>query len=286
MTAPLVLSNDMIERYSRQILLPGIGGVGQKKLLCSRVLVVGVGGLGAPAALYLAAAGVGTLGLMDSDEVDLSNLQRQVLHFTPDVGRPKVESAAEKLRALNPDVQVVTYRERFRPDNALDILEGFDFVLDATDSFPSKFLIADACHFGGKPYCHAGILRFEGQALTVFPGETACYRCVFHEPPPDGAVPTCSEAGVLGAVAGLLGVIQAAEALKALIGAGDLLTDRLLVCDVLRMGFRTVRVRRNPRCPLCGPEPTITHLDAAAVERPNGAACSVGAAKRDVDGLA
>lgn len=254
------LTDTQIERYSRHLILPEVGGKGQEKLLAGRVLVVGAGGLGSPVALYLAAAGVGTIGLMDGDCVDLTNLQRQVLHFTPDVGRPKVESGREKLALLNPDVRVRTYPERLNASNAAGILAEYDFVIDGTDSFASKFLVADACHFAGKPYSHAGILRFDGQAMTVRPGVTACYRCVFREPPPPGAVPTCSQAGVIGVLPGVIGTLQAAEAVKFLLGVGDLLTNRVLVYNALKGTFRTVNVKRNPDCPLCGAAPTITTL--------------------------
>lgn len=258
------LTEEQIERYSRHILLPEIGGEGQERLLAGKVLVVGAGGLGSPAAYYLAAAGVGTLGIMDGDAVDLSNLQRQILHGTADVGRPKVESARDRLAALNPDVRVVPYRERLTAANALAILRDYDFVVDGTDSFASKFLVADACHFAGKPYSHAGILRFEGQLMTVLPGRTACYRCIFNAPPPAGVAPTCSQAGVLGAMAGVIGTLQAAEALKYLLGRGQLLTDSLLVYDALAAKFRKVALRRNPDCPLCGPNPAIRELSESA----------------------
>ncbi len=254
------LTEEQIERYSRHIILSQVGGVGQARLMAGRVLIVGAGGLGSPAGLYLAAAGVGTIGLMDGDVVDLSNLQRQIAHATPDLGRPKVESAAEKMRAINPDVKVVVRRERLTAANAGDILKDYDFVLDGTDNFPAKFLVADACHFARKPYSHAGILRFEGQMITVLPGQTACYRCVFEEAPPPGMVPSCSQAGVLGVLAGVIGCLQATEALKFLLGVGELLTSRLLLYDALTLQFRTVRVQRNPQCPLCGERPSITEL--------------------------
>lgn len=260
----MTLTESQIERYSRHIILPEVGGRGQERLLASRVLIVGCGGLGAPAALYLAAAGVGTIGIMDADVVDITNLQRQVIHFTPDVGRPKVESAAEKMRAINPDVAVRPYPERLTAANAGSILPGYDFVIDATDSFASKFLVADACHFAGRPYVHAGILRFEGQVITVLPGRTTCYRCVFHEPPPAGAVPSCSQAGVLGVLAGVVGTLQATEAVKFLLGIGELLTDALLVYDALDMRFRRVPLTRNRQCPLCGEAPTVTELRESA----------------------
>ncbi|MFO7534905.1 MAG: HesA/MoeB/ThiF family protein [Kiritimatiellia bacterium] len=265
------LTDQQVERYSRHILLQEVGGRGQEKLLAGKVLLVGAGGLGSPAALYLAAAGVGTIGIMDADVVDLSNLQRQVIHATADVGRPKVESAAEKLRAINPDVTVRTYPERLAAVNALGVLGDYDFVIDGTDSFASKFLVADACHFAGKPYSHAGILRFDGQCMTVLPGQTACYRCVFAQPPPAGAVPSCSQAGVLGVLAGVIGTLQATEAIKYLLGAGELLTNRLLVYNALKLTFRTVRINRNEKCPLCGTAPTLTALRDEAP-----AVCSLG----------
>ncbi len=254
------LTEQQVERYSRNIILQEVGGRGQERLLRSRVLIVGAGGLGCPAGLYLAACGVGTIGIVDADAVDLTNLQRQVAHSTADVGRPKVESMAEKLAALNPDVKVEARQARLTAANAASLLAGYDFVIDGTDNFPSKFLVADACHFAGIPYSHAGILRFQGQTLTVIPGKTACYRCLFQAPPPPGAVPSCAQAGVLGAMAGVIGTLQAAEAIKSVLGIGALLTDRLLVYDALKSGFRAVPVRRNPRCPLCGPNPSITEL--------------------------
>ncbi len=254
------LTERQIERYSRHIILPEVGGKGQAKLLAGRILIVGAGGLGSPAALYLAAAGVGTIGLADGDVVDLSNLQRQIAHATSDIGRAKVESAAEKCRAINPDVTVRLHPEHIRAENALAIFKEYDFVIDGTDSFAAKFLVADACHFAGKPYAHAGILRFEGQAMTVIPGRTGCYRCLFHEPPPPNAVPSCSQAGVLGVLAGIMGTIQAAEAVKYLLGIGELLTNRLLVFDALKMTFRQVVFKRNAACQLCGGSPSITAL--------------------------
>ncbi|MDR1724137.1 MAG: HesA/MoeB/ThiF family protein [Tannerella sp.] len=252
-------TNEQIERYSRHILLQDVGVEGQERINEGRVLVIGAGGLGAPVLLYLAAAGVGTIGVIDGDVVDLSNLQRQVIHFTPDVGKPKVLSAKEKIALINPDVKVNTYREFFTAENALDIIRDYDFIIDGTDNFPVKFLINDACVFADKPFSHGGILRFDGQTITHLPG-TACYRCVFNAPPPPNAVPTCSQAGVLGAIAGMLGTIQAAEALKFLTGVGELLTDRLLTFNAKTMTFRTVKVRHNPKCPVCGEHPTITEL--------------------------
>ncbi|MDR1881682.1 MAG: HesA/MoeB/ThiF family protein [Prevotella sp.] len=250
---------EQIERYSRHILLQDIGVEGQEKINKGKVLVIGAGGLGAPILLYLAAAGVGTLGIIDGDVVDLSNLQRQVIHFTPDVGRPKVESAKEKINKINPDVKVITHYEFFNADNAFEIIKDYDFVVDGTDSFPVKFLINDACVLAGKPFSHGGILRFDGQTLTHLP-DTACYRCVFHSPPPPNVTPTCSQAGVLGAIAGMLGTIQAAEVLKFLTGTGDLLTNRLLTFNAKSMNFRTVKVKKNNQCPVCGERPAIIKL--------------------------
>ncbi|MBU1695248.1 MAG: HesA/MoeB/ThiF family protein [Verrucomicrobia bacterium] len=242
------LNDSQRQRYARHLVLPAIGEAGQEKLLAGRVLVVGLGGLGSPAALYLAAAGVGTLGLMDADVVEPSNLQRQILHATPDIGRPKTESAAEKIRALNPDVRVRRYTERFARDSAPALLRDYDFVVDATDNFASKYFIPEACHAAGRAYSHAGIQAFVGQTLTVLPGRTACYRCLFEGPvPPDPETPR----GPLGAVPGVMGALQAAEAVKYLLGIGELLVNRLLVYDALAATFREIPVRRNPACPLC-----------------------------------
>lgn len=249
-----------LARYSRNILLEEIGVAGQQRLAQAKVLVVGVGGLGSPAAFYLAAAGVGTLGLADADTVDLSNLQRQILHATADVGRRKVISAAEKLAALNPDVVIRPHPVYLTADNILPILADYDFVLDCTDGFPAKFLINDACVLAGKPFSHGGVLKFVGQTMTVRPHQSACYRCVFTEPPPAASVFVCAQTGILGAVAGMLGTIQAAEALKILAGVGAPLTDALLSFDALTMAFRKVPLHRNPDCPVCGEHPTITTL--------------------------
>lgn len=269
------LNEEQIERYSRHIILPEVGGKGQERLLAGKVLLVGAGGLGSPAGLYLAAAGVGTIGLVDADAVDLSNLQRQVVHGTKDVGRAKVVSAMETMQAINPDPEIRVHEYRLDASNALDVIRDYDFVIDGTDNFPSKFLVADACHFAGTPYSHAGILRFDGQLMTVVPGESACYRCVFGAPPPPGAVPSCSQAGVLGVIAGVIGALQATEALKFLLGQGDLLTGSLLVYNALRAEFRKVTVRRNAQCALCGEHPTITELE----DTPQ-AACDISAGKR------
>ena len=254
------LTEEQVLRYSRHILLPEVGGVGQSRLLSSSVLVIGAGGLGSPVALYLAAAGVGHIGLVDMDQVDLSNLQRQVIHRTSDVGRMKVSSAKEKIALLNPDVRVTEYPFPLMADNASDIAVQYDVLVDGTDNFAAKFLINDLAILTDRPLVHAGILRFVGQVLTVLPGKSACYRCLFREPPPVGAVPTCSEAGVLGVIAGVIGTIQATEVLKILLNRGELLVDRLLTYDALPASFRNVKVRRNPRCPVCGDHPTITEL--------------------------
>jgi molybdopterin/thiamine biosynthesis adenylyltransferase len=250
---------EQIERYSRHILLQDVGVEGQEKILNGRVLVIGAGGLGAPVLLYLAAAGVGSIGIIDGDVVDLSNLQRQIIHFTADVGKPKVLSAKEKIQAINPDVKVTVYHDLFTAANAFDLIKDYDFVVDGTDTFPVKFLINDACVLAGKPFSHGGILRFDGQTMTHLPG-TACYRCAFHSPPPPNAVPTCSQAGVLGAIAGMLGTIQAAETLKFLTGAGELTVNRLLSFNAKTMNFRTVKLRRDDNCPVCGKHPSVTEL--------------------------
>lgn len=241
------LSAEQALRYARHLTLPQIGPEGQRKLLESRVLVVGVGGLGSPAALYLAAAGVGEIGLVDSDAVDWSNLQRQILHSTPDLNLPKVDSASRKLTALNPDVKVVSYQTRFQMENAGDWLPRYQIVLDATDNFASKFVISEACYNFHTPNVHAGILAFQGQVMTVLPGRTACYRCVFGDAPPTPGVPS----GPMGPVPGVIGAIQAMEAIKYLLGIGELLTDRLLVFDALTLRFREIPLARNPCCPVC-----------------------------------
>ncbi|HEY5648752.1 MAG TPA: molybdopterin-synthase adenylyltransferase MoeB [Nitrospiria bacterium] len=253
-------NDEQIQRYSRHIILPEVGGKGQKKLGQARILVVGAGGLGSPAALYLAAAGIGTIGIIDGDVVDLSNLHRQVLHHTVDVDQPKVQSAREKMNAINPDVKVVVYNERLTAKNAQDIIKDYDVVLDGTDSFSTKFLINDACYFSRKPLVHGGILRFDGQVFTIIPGETACYRCIHRQPPPSGLIPSCQEAGVLGVLAGVIGTIQATEALKLILGIGRPLTNRWLIYDALTGRFREARVRRQENCPLCGPQATITEV--------------------------
>ena len=256
----MALTESQIERYSRHIILKEVGGKGQQKLLDSKVLIIGAGGLGAPIALYLAAAGIGTIGIADADTVDLSNLQRQVIHFTPDIGKPKVISAKEKIEAINPDVQVRTYHEWISAANIMAIIKEYDFVVDGTDNFAAKFLINDACVLAGKPYSHGGILQFVGQTITVLPGHSTCYRCIFPTPPPKDAIPTCSQTGVIGVLPGVIGSIQATEAIKFLLGKGELLVGRILMYDALGMKFRDVAINRNPNCPVCGEHPTITEI--------------------------
>ena len=253
-------TEEQITRYSRHILLPEVGGKGQKKLAQAKIFVVGAGGLGSPVALYLAAAGVGTIGLIDSDIVDISNLQRQVLHYTPDIGRSKVQSAKDKIEALNPDVNVETYETRFGQENAIDLIKPYDIVIDGVDNFPAKFLINDACYFSRKPLIHGGILRFEGRVFSILPGQSACYRCIFEQPPPAGLVPSCQEAGIIGAVAGIIGTIQATEAIKIVLGIGQPLTNRILDFDAQKTTFREIKTKRNPKCILCGENPEITKL--------------------------
>ncbi|MDO5546281.1 MAG: molybdopterin-synthase adenylyltransferase MoeB [Eubacteriales bacterium] len=256
----MAFTNEQIERYSRHIILKEVGVKGQKKLLNAKVLIIGAGGLGAPAALYLAAAGVGTIGIADADVVELSNLQRQIIHATADIGKPKVASARESMLAVNPDIQVNTYHTFIASDNILDIIRDYDFILDGTDNFPAKFLINDACVMAGKPFCHAGIIRFQGQLMTYVPGQGPCYRCVFKNPPSKDAVPTCKQAGVIGAMAGVIGCLQAMEAIKYITGAGQLLTGHLLTYDALKMEFRKIRVPKDENCAVCGSHPTITRL--------------------------
>jgi molybdopterin/thiamine biosynthesis adenylyltransferase len=241
-------------------MLGQVGSVGQEKLLSSKVLIIGAGGLGSPAGLYLAAAGVGTIGIVDADKVELANLHRQIIHHTADIGLEKVKSAETKMRAINPDVTVRTYNRRLKADNIREIIREYDFVIDACDNFATKFLINDACYFEKVPFSHAGVLRFFGQLITVLPGETTCYRCIFNASPPVGAVSSPSRAGVLGVLPGVIGTLQATEAIKYLLGVGKLLTDTLLTYDALEMEFRAVKVSRNPSCPLCGKEPRITEL--------------------------
>ncbi len=255
-----MLREDQIERYSRQIILPNIGGKGQEKLLNAKVLVIGAGGLGSPASLYLAAAGIGTLGIVDSDAVELNNLQRQILHSTKTVGRQKADSAKERIGELNPDVNVISINKRLTSENILSIIKDYDIIIDGTDNFPARFLVNDACVLSKKPLSHGGIFRFDGQAMTIIPGKGPCYRCLFPEPPPPGTVPSCQEAGILGAVAGVIGLIQANEVLKFVLGIGEGLVGRLLVFNALESSFRIVKVPKNKDCAICGEHPTIKKL--------------------------
>ena len=256
-------TDDQLERYSRHILLPEVGGVGQEKLLQASVLVVGAGGLGAPMLQYLAAAGVGRLGVIDADTVDLSNLQRQVIHRTQDIDTPKAESAARMIRDLNPDVQVDVYRERITAKNALSIIANYEIVADGTDNFPTRYLLNDACHLAGKTLVSGALLRFEGQ-LSVFKSHLGdghpCYRCLFPEPPAPGSVPSCSEAGVFGAVAGAVGVQQAVEVLKEILELGESLSGRFMMYDGLYTEWQKIKLNKNPTCTLCGEQPTIRDL--------------------------
>lgn len=264
---PTVLTEEQRIRYSRHTLLSEVGEAGQIKLLESKVLLIGAGGLGSPAAMYLAAAGVGTLGIVDFDTVDVSNLQRQILHGNKDVGRPKVDSAADRLRDINPDVKVIPHREPITSHNALEIIRNYDIVLNGSDNFPTRYLINDACQFLGKPLVDASIFMFEGQVTVYMPENNAfglaagpCYRCLYPDPPPPGEVPSCAEAGVLGVLPGIVGSIQAVEAIKLLLGKGEPLIGRLLMIDTLDMSFRTLNVQRDPHCPVCGEHPTVTQL--------------------------
>jgi adenylyltransferase/sulfurtransferase len=250
-----------IHRYSRQMILPGIGGKGQRKLLEAKVFIMGAGGLGSPAALYLAAAGVGTIGLADFDRVELHNLQRQILHRTPDVGLPKAESGKRTLELLNPEVEVQIYPERITSANIREIIKVYDLVLDGSDNFPTRFLINDACYFERKTLISGAILRFDGQLSTFKPHAGGpCYRCLFPEPPPAGMVPSCQEAGVLGAVAGIIGILQANEALKEILGLGESMAGRFLIFNALNLSFHEVKIAKNSTCPLCGENSTIKEL--------------------------
>jgi molybdopterin/thiamine biosynthesis adenylyltransferase/rhodanese-related sulfurtransferase len=264
---PPQLNDAQRDRYSRHILLPEVGEVGQAKLLKSKVLLIGAGGLGSPAGLYLAAAGVGTLGLVDADTVDASNLQRQVLHATSRIGMPKVESAEKVLKDLNPDVKVIGYKERLNSGNVERLFADYDVIVDGTDNFPTRYLVNDASVFLGKPVSHGSIFRFDGQLTTFVPESAAkklgieagpCYRCLYPEPPPPHLAPSCQEAGVLGILPGVIGLLQATEAIKLLLGRGEPLVGRLLTYDSLKMKFRELKLRRSPECPVCGPKPSIT----------------------------
>lgn len=263
-----------MERYSRHLLLENVGLAGQKKLLHSKVLIVGAGGLGAPAALYLAAAGVGTLGIVDDDKVELSNLQRQIIHTTQNIGKEKVSSAKEMLNRINPDVSVVCYPERVTPENVMEIISGYDFIIDGVDNFPTKFMINDACVIAEKPFCHGGILQFQGQFMTYVPQKGPCYRCIFEDIPEEGSIPSCREAGVLGVMAGIIGSLQGLEALKYLLGIGELMTGRMLVFNGLSMKFREVPFRHpSPSCRVCGQYADIQDVREHAQEYGRAAEC-------------
>jgi adenylyltransferase/sulfurtransferase len=253
-------TDEQVHRYSRHIILPEVGGKGQKKLLGAKVFIVGAGGLGCPVGYYLAAAGVGTLGIIDNDEVELSNLQRQIAHSVNSLGKPKVESVKKTFESLNPDVNVVAMREKITRDNILDLMRDYDVVVDGSDNFPTRYLVNDACVMLGKPLVSGAILRFEGQVTTILPHDGHCYRCLFEEPPPPGLVPSCQEAGVLGVLPGVVGALQATEVLKFILSRGRLLKNELLIYDALSINFRKVKVPRNPECPVCGANPTITEL--------------------------
>lgn len=255
-------TNSQLERYSRHIILDDIGVKGQQKMMNGKVLIIGTGGLGAPAALYLGAAGIGTIGLVDADVVDLSNLQRQIIHQTADIGKPKVISGKESINQTNPDVEVVTYEERADSKNITDIIKDrdYDFIIDGTDNFPVKFLINDACVMLKKPFSHAGIIRFQGQTMTYLPDNGPCYRCVFKNPPPPDTVPTCRQAGVLGVMGGVIGSIQATEAIKYITGVGELLNGKLLTYNAKTMEFRRINISLDRKCAVCSDTPTIGEL--------------------------
>jgi len=253
-------TEEQIERYSRQIILPEVGGKGQEKLLKAKVLIIGCGGLGSPAAYYLAAAGVGKIGLVDSDKVELNNLQRQILHFSKDVGKVKTESAKEKLQMLNSDVEITTHPLRLTSENILEIVKNYDIIIDGSDNFSTRYLVNDACFFLNKPLSSGAILRFDGQATTILPKKGPCYRCLYPEPPEPGLIPSCQEAGILGAVAGIIGLLQTNEVLKLILGIGNLLVSKLLIFNALRMDISFLSIQRNKNCPLCGEKPTIKKL--------------------------
>jgi molybdopterin/thiamine biosynthesis adenylyltransferase/rhodanese-related sulfurtransferase len=254
-----LLNDEQMERYARQIILDEVGVAGQRRLIDSKVLVIGAGGLGSPVLLYLAAAGIGTLGVVDGDRVDLTNLQRQILHYSHDVGRPKTQSARRTLEDINPAITVIPHQTVLSSENALDIIRTYDLVINGSDNFPTRYLVNDACVFLGKPLIDASILKWEGQATVFLPGR-GCYRCLFPTPPPPGAVPSCAEGGIIGAVAGFMGTVQALEAVKVLLGRSDTLANRLFIFDALSAEVRTLRWNRNPSCPVCGDRPTITAL--------------------------
>lgn len=253
-------TDEQLHRYSRHIILPEVGGKGQRKLLKAKVFLVGAGGLGCPVGFYLAAAGVGTICVVDNDSVELSNLQRQIAHNVRSLGKPKVESIKKTLESLNPDVNVIALRQRISKDNILDMLRDYDIVVDGSDNFPTRYLVNDACVMLKKPLVSGAILRFEGQVTTILPGDGHCYRCLFEEPPPPGLVPSCQEAGVLGVLPGVVGALQATETLKLILQKGEVLKNELLIYNALSVSFRKVRIRKNPLCPVCGENPTITEL--------------------------
>ncbi|MBF8266608.1 MAG: moeB [Dehalococcoidia bacterium] len=259
MTQTKALTPEQVKRYSRHIIMPQVGSRGQRRIMEARVLIIGAGGLGSPVALYLALAGVGTLGIVDFDTVEVSNLQRQVLHHLRDVGKPKVLSAKETIAEYNRDVEVVPYQFPLTSENAMEIISQYDIVVNGADNFAARYLINDAAYLAGKPLVDGSILLFDGQASVFLPGK-GCYRCLFPSPPPPGSVPSCAEAGVLGALPGLIGSVQAVETIKLILGIGETLAGRLLIVDTLSMEFRTVRLRRNPKCPLCGDNPSIKEL--------------------------
>ena len=259
-STPLALTHEEVARYSRHLIMPEVGMEGQLKLKAARALCIGVGGLGSPVLLYLAAAGVGTLGLVDFDEVDYSNLHRQIIHGTPDVGRSKLDSAKARINALNPEVEVVTHEMALSSENALGLFADYDLVVDGTDNFPTRYLVNDACVIGGKPNVYGSIFRFEGQASVFATKDGPCYRCMFPEPPPPGLVPSCAEGGVLGILPGVVGMLQATEAIKLILGVGESLVGRFLLFDALKMRFRELKVRKDPDCPVCGEHPTVTQL--------------------------
>ena len=258
--ADITLSNEEVERYSRHLIMPEVGMAGQKKLKAASVLLIGAGGLGSPLALYLTAAGIGRIGLVDYDVVDYTNLQRQIIHGTKDVGRPKLESAKESMLAINPFVQVDTYEVALTSANALEILAPYDIIIDGTDNFPTRYLTNDACVLLGKPNVYGSIFRFEGQLSVFYAKEGPCYRCLFPEPPPPGSVPSCAEGGVLGILPGTIGAMQATEAIKLILGIGDSMIGRLVLYDALNMEVTEVKLRKNPNCPVCGENPTVTEL--------------------------
>jgi adenylyltransferase/sulfurtransferase len=253
-------TDDQLKRYSRHIILPEVGGKGQEKIAKAKVVLIGAGGLGCPVGYYLTAAGVGTIGLIDNDNVEMSNLQRQIAHSVNTIGMPKVESAARTFTALNPDVRIVPLNMRISKDNIIDLIKNYDIVVDGSDNFPTRYLVNDACVMAGKPLVSGAILRFEGQVTTIIPGEGHCYRCLFEAPPPPGLVPSCQEAGVLGVLPGVIGGLQATEVLKLILGKGEPLKGELLIYNALKTSFRKVRVPRNTSCPVCGESPTITEL--------------------------